>query len=115
MTRHRRRYELSLDVKAEDAPTSEPTTGETVEDEYFSLQRKKEIDQLQLIDFLVNDPTQVDRETILIVSQFSQYASITALSKALGMHHEYVKRKLRRLSRRYDSNRFGDYSEYLAV
>lgn len=76
---------------------------------------KKEADQRQLIDFLARDPRQVDHDTTLIVSQFSEYDSITALAKALGMHHEFVKRKLRKLSRRYDANRFGDINEYLAV
>lgn len=77
--------------------------------------RKKEVDQRKLIDSLVNDPDQVDHVTTEIVTQFSQYPSITALGKALGLHHEVVKRKLIALSRRYDANRFGDYHDYLAV
>lgn len=96
------KYKMPEEISAEDAAIKE-------------LSAKKEDDQRQLIDFLVKDPTQVDRETSLIVSQFSQYSSITALAKALGMHHEFVKRKLRKLSRSYDVNRFGDVNEYLAV
>jgi hypothetical protein len=78
------------------------------------LGKKREDDQRQLIAFL-SDPSQVDSDTTLIVSNFSQHDSITALAKALGMHHETVKRKLRKLARRYDANRFGDINEYLAV
>lgn len=76
---------------------------------------KKEADQRQLIDFFVNDPAKVDTVTTLIVTEFSRHNSITALAKALGMHHEVVKRKLLALRRHYDANRFGDYHDYLAV
>jgi hypothetical protein len=86
-----------------------------VEEEALVYADKKEVDQRELIDFLVSDPSQVDRDTTRIVSQFYKYSSIAALAKALGMHHEVVKRKLRKLSRRYDANRFGDINEYLAV
>ncbi|GAA0840637.1 hypothetical protein GCM10008915_36600 [Bifidobacterium pullorum subsp. gallinarum] len=86
-----------------------------VEKEALLFADKKEADQRELIDFLVNDPSQVDHDTTRIVSQFYKYSSIAALAKALGMHHEVVKRKLRRLSGRYDANRFGDINEYLAV
>ncbi|MFC3345040.1 hypothetical protein ACFOHW_21980 [Paenibacillus abyssi] len=102
----------------EDAPTSEVAESGPSLEEYVieRMHRKKEADQRQLIDFLVNsDPDQVDPVTTLIVTKFPQYPSITALAKALGLHHEVVKRKLRALSRRYDANRFGDYREYLAV
>lgn len=81
------------------------------------LEKKKEADQRQLIDFLLdraNDPV-----TTLIVTKYAELQngtmSITALAKALGLHHELVKRKLRALSRYYDANRFGDYHDYLAV
>ncbi|MBJ6364203.1 sigma-70 family RNA polymerase sigma factor [Paenibacillus sp. GCM10012307] len=97
----------------EDAPTSEIADEVIIENEVI---KKKEADQRQLIDFLVTkDPSQVDPETIDIISRFSQYPSITALAKALGLHHEVVKRKLRRLARNYDANRFGDYRDYLIV
>ena len=109
----RSRYRLILDDS--DTAISDEISEVGAEEEFFFRQRKKESDQRQLIDFLVNDPSKVDHDTTLIVSQFPQHSSITALAKALGLHHEYVKRKLRRLSRGYDANRFGDYSEYLAV
>ncbi|WP_018755156.1 hypothetical protein [Paenibacillus terrigena] len=84
-----------------------------VEDEVI----KKETDQRQLIDFLLdraNDPV-----TTLIVTKFKNddcsTKSMTALAKALGLHHETAMRKLRSLVKHYDANRFGDYYEYLAV
>ncbi|WP_154665822.1 hypothetical protein [Paenibacillus pinihumi] len=114
---HYRRFLLVLDKPYdrdnEDAPTLELSDEINIED---TVLRKKEADQRQLIDFLVNsDPSQVDPDTKLIVSRFPQYPSITALAKALGLHHEVVKRKLRRLARNYDANRFGDYRDYLIV
>lgn len=116
-------FELTIDSSDEDTPMSEVVDDQTVESIVMYRQRKKEADQLRkLIDFL-SDPTQVDSDTTRIVSSFREvnadgslrYSSITALAKALGLHHEVVKRKLRKLSRRYDANRFGDISEYLAV
>lgn len=100
-----------VDNSDDDAPTSEIADPMNLED--YAL-RKKEADQRQLIDSLVNDPSQVDPITTLIVAEFPKYKSITALAKALGLHHEVVKRKLTSLSRRYDANRFGDVRDYLA-
>ncbi|MGF9711679.1 hypothetical protein [Paenibacillus naphthalenovorans] len=111
-----RREEISLTVRTsdEDAPTSEVASEYNLEDH---IHKKKEADQRQLIDFLLdraNDPV-----TTLIVTKFREdefgKMSITALAKALGLHHEVVKRKLRALSRHYDANRFGDIADYLAV
>lgn len=121
LARRRNRFPGSLDeTEADDSGEYSPKykmpeESSAEEIAIRELCEKKEGDQRQLITFLVADPTQVDRETNLIVSQFSQYDSVTALAKALGMHHEIVKRKLRKLSRRYDANRFGDIREYLAV
>lgn len=106
----------------EDSPKSEPTNGRTAEDDAIYSEAKKRADQRQLIDSLC-DPTQVDYDTVRAVSSFREvnadgslrYDSVTALAKALGMHHEVVKRKFRRLASRYDANRYGDYREYLAV
>ncbi|MFK4304300.1 hypothetical protein ABH892_004440 [Paenibacillus sp. RC254] len=103
-------FELSIDSSEESALTLNIADSELVEDRVL----KKEDDQRQLIAYL-SDPTQVDDVTTLIVTKFSQYDSITALAKALGIHHETVSRKLRKLSRRYDANRFGEIGEYLAV
>lgn len=85
--------------------------------------KKREADHRQVIDSLVSDPAKVDTVTTLIVTEFLrydnngalQYPSIAALAKALGLNHEVVRRKLVRLSRHYDANRFGDYRDYLAV
>lgn len=77
--------------------------------------QKTEADRRQLIDSLADNINDLDPVTALIVTEFSNYKSVNALAKALGLHHEEVKRRLRRLSRRYDANRFGDYCDYLAV
>jgi DNA-directed RNA polymerase specialized sigma24 family protein len=115
-----RERELSSE---EDALTSEVADDYNLEDHvYDRLYKKKEPDKRKLIESLL-DPHQVDTVTTLIVTNMlrcdnngvPQYPSITALAKALGLHHEVVKRKLRALSRRYDANRSGDVEDYLAV
>ncbi|MEW9697999.1 hypothetical protein [Paenibacillus sp. SI8] len=105
----------------EDAPTSVTidlmTDGISAEDLAIErMHKKKEADQISLIDFLsdrANDPV-----TTLIVTETRTdkgKSSITVLAKALGHHHETVRRKLTALSRHYDANRFGDVRDYLAV
>lgn len=97
----------------EDAATSRIPDDYNLED---CILNKKEADKRQLISFLLesakiqNDPTMT-----AIIEEFPRYKSITALGKALGLHHEVVKRKLRGLSRYYDANRFGEVNDYLAV
>lgn len=116
--RRQKRYSLTVDESRENEDGSHTPICEIISElsaELTFIENKKRADQLQLIDSLVNDPSKVDCETKLIASQFREYDSITALSKALGMHHEYVKRKLRKLARHYDANRFGSHRDYLAV
>jgi hypothetical protein len=107
--------ELTLDSSTDEGDFTEKDklialhrTEETV----FNIKTKE--DQRQLISFLT-DPDKVDEITTLIVINFDKFDSITALGKALGIHHETVKRKLRKLARNYDESIFGDYSDYLAV
>jgi DNA-directed RNA polymerase specialized sigma24 family protein len=105
---YRRRVEV-MDTTDENAPTFE--VGDELNLEDFVL-NKKEADQRQLIDFLT-DPTKVDATTTKIVEAFPQYKSITALAKALGLHHMLVRRKLESLIKNYDESAFGDYRDYL--
>ncbi|WP_068616504.1 sigma factor [Paenibacillus tuaregi] len=119
---HRNVFNLIDADKSEErgnsAPTLEPCTEpEFVEERVFQRMRKKEADQRQLIDFLIHSGPP-DATTTAIVEAFKTApasASDTAIAKSIGIHHETVKRKLRKLSRRYDANRFGDLNEYLAV
>lgn len=98
-----------------DAPTFEFASDYNLEDHVIDLvDKKKEADKRQLIDFLLQS-AKTDSVTMAVVTNFPRYKSITALAKALGLHHEVVKRKLRRLSRHYDANRFGDIRDHLAV
>ncbi|ANY67691.1 hypothetical protein BBD42_15370 [Paenibacillus sp. BIHB 4019] len=108
----RRSRQRSLDTMMDDGDISDANlrSDYAIETEVLT----KEADHRQVIDSIV-DPSQVDTVTTLIVTAFPEYKSIAALAKALGLHHEVVKRKLHALSRRYDANRFGDYRDYLAV
>ncbi|WP_010494998.1 hypothetical protein [Paenibacillus elgii] len=120
MVRLRRQVSFgrSAQQSEEDAPTSDAQSDYNLEAHANErMHKKKEADQRQLVDFLLdraNDPV-----TTLIVTKFredeSGKLSITALAKALGLHHEVVRRKLRALSRHYDANRFGDIEDYIAV
>lgn len=74
--------------------------------------RKTKADQRQLIDFLVRNS---DASTTAIVEAFPRHKSITALGKALGLHHMQVKRKLEMLACNFDSKQFGDYRDYLVA
>lgn len=102
--------EYTPKYKMPDEPAAEDVA---IED----LCRKKEDDQRQLIDFLKHSGNP-DATTTAIVEAFllaPPSASNTEIAKSIGIHHETVKRSLRKLSRRYDANRFGDYSDYIAV
>ena len=81
------------------------------------LHRKKEDDQRQLIDFLKCSGSPDATTTAIVEAYLSAPPSAknTAIAKSLGIHPETAKRSLRKLSRLYDANRFGDYSDYLAV
>lgn len=102
----------------EDTPTSELdqiARDYILEDHaYERMHKKKEADKIALIDSLLQSP-QTDYVTTSIVTNFPRYKSVNDLAKGLGIHHETVKRKLTALSRRYDANRFGDITDYLAV
>lgn len=115
--KYHKRVLTVLDGKSagdEEAPTSEIASDYDLEEEVIQrFSKKKEADKRQLIDFLLQS-AKTDDVTTAIVTNFSQHKSITALAKALGLHHEIVKRKLRSLSRHYDANRFGDINDYLA-
>jgi DNA-directed RNA polymerase specialized sigma24 family protein len=74
--------------------------------------RQKKEDQLQLISFLLQN---ADSETTAIISEFGNYESPNALAKAMGIHHEVVKRKLRKLAKSHDASIFGDYRQYLTA
>ncbi|WP_419884871.1 hypothetical protein [Paenibacillus sp. B-A-8] len=112
-----KRYELTINKDDEDAPTSEIADELTTEDIVIQRYKKKEADQRQLIDFLSRSAkTDTTTTTIVTAYLFAPLdAKPTEIARSLGIHHETVKRKLRRLARRYDANRFGDVHEYLAV
>jgi RNA polymerase sigma factor (sigma-70 family) len=122
---HYRRVHTTIDssVKSdygeEETQESSITDNVTAEDEYFRRRHRKKADQRQLIDFLKTpDSGEPDTTTIALVEAYLLApldASETAIAKSLGLHHVTADRKLRKLSRRYDANRFGDVNDYLAV
>ncbi|MEC0328743.1 sigma factor [Paenibacillus macerans] len=114
---YRRVYAIIDAPDDEDAPTSEVPDEETTEDGYFRRRYKKKADQRQLIDFLLHSGNP-DATTIAVVEAYlaaPPSASDTAIAESIGIHHMSAKRSLRKLSRYYDANRFGDISDYLAV
>jgi|UPI0005D0FBA5 hypothetical protein len=78
--------------------------------------KKKEADKRQLIDFLLESAKiQNDSTMTAIIEEFPRHKNLNALGKALGLRRNTVARKLSALSRHYDSQRFGDIRDYLAV
>ncbi len=106
---------LIVDHKTEDSEELpiEIADEYTLEQQFFESQTKG--DQRQLISHLIDPDKVSDAKTTAIVEAFPKYNSITALGKALGMHHEQVLRRLRKLAKNYDPNEFGDIHDYLSA
>lgn len=80
-------------------------------------QIKTDADKRQLINVLTVNS---DSITTAIVNEFLNSAECerltpTAIGKKLGIHHEKVKRVLRKLAKRYDERQFGEIETYWAV
>ncbi|MCZ6943738.1 sigma-70 family RNA polymerase sigma factor [Bacillus mycoides] len=114
--RTRRKYELYDGPEGDD--DSNTTMFDNIKDD-FKLEdqviKKKEADQRQLIDFLVDPDKVIDETTTTIVETFlvSDKPTPTTIGKKLGLHHSTVIRKLGRLAKRYDEKQFGNYQDYL--
>ncbi|MNC49681.1 hypothetical protein D3C75_988770 [compost metagenome] len=112
-----RRVYATLDKPAdEDTPRSEPADAETTEAAVFDRPNARKAHQLELIRSLVD---KTDSPTMSLVEAYLDSANHdarrTQIAKSVGLHHKVADDKLRKLSRRYDANRFGDIHEYLAV
>lgn len=75
----------------------------------FIFEEKKK-EQRQLLSCLV---AEIDNITHLIITHYLEGNSYNAVGKRLGIENKLVKRRIEKLSRRYDCNRFGDYQDYL--
>lgn len=81
----------------------------------IALERiEKSPDKLQLIQALTE---KADEFTVAAVELILEKpnASLNSIASEMGVHHETLKRKLKRLAKNYDQSRFGDLSQYLAV
>lgn len=107
--RLRERHQLTLDVERE-VGTEIPELDGEAKEEYANAKKKE--DQRQLISFFLQN---ADSETTAIISEFDNYESPNALATALGIHHETVNRKLKKLAKLYDAEAFGDYRQYLSA
>jgi DNA-directed RNA polymerase specialized sigma24 family protein len=114
---HARRVFAILDKPAdEDTLRSEPADIETVDYMLFTGPNARKAHQLELIRSLVDE---TDSPTMSLVEAYldsaNQDARRTQIAKSVGLHHKVADDKLRKLSRRFDANRFGEIHEYLAV
>jgi len=75
---------------------------------------EKSPDKLTLVRALIEKS---DEFTVAAVelSLKNPDASFNSIAAEMGVHHETLKRKLKRLAKNYDQSRFGDISQYLAV
>jgi hypothetical protein len=77
-------------------------------------QTKTDADKRQLINALLED---ADDLTTAIVNEILSTDSLNLrlIGRTLGTNHVKVMRRLEKLKRNYDANRFGDINNYLAV
>lgn len=92
-------FESEINVEIEAIESLEPT--------------KKCEDKRQLIHALLES---ADEITTAIVNRMLENpdASRNSIAAELGIHHEIVTRRLKRLAKHYDQARFGEISQYLA-
>lgn len=117
----RRKYEAleSFIYDEEDERAApEPDSGiDIVTDIIKKRETKTDEDKRQLIFALTSN---TDSLTTAIVNEIlngtdGERPTPTAIGRKLGIHHEKVKRTLRKLSKRYDERQFGSIDTYLAV
>lgn len=74
---------------------------------------EKSPDKLSLVRALLEKS---DEFTVVAVELIlaKPNASLNSIAAEMGVHHEMLKRKLRRLAKNYDQSRFGNLSQYLA-
>jgi hypothetical protein len=83
-----------------------------------AAETKKETEQRQLLDFLIDPAKVIDHTTTAIVSTVLSDRTPgkfkpKAIGNKLGVHHSKVTRKLSSLKKNYDESLFGDYRDYL--
>lgn len=98
-----------------DAPSSEIPDDYNIEDHVLKrLYKKKEADQRQLIDFLLESTTiQSDPVMVAAIDGIMRGETVNAIAKSLGLPRNTVDRKLKRLARFYDPDKHGDIRDYL--
>lgn len=83
--------------------------------EEVALERiEKSPDKLLLIQALTN---KADEFTVAAVNLILEKpnASMRSIAEEMGVHHSKVTRCITRLAKNYDSSRFGDVAQYLAI
>ena len=108
--RAREQYEIDREGE-EEAATFE------IADEYRfeeTIGAKQKAEQLALIDFLVRGE---DARTTAIVNAFlsTELKTPTAIGKHLGLDHKQVSRSIKRLAGKFDSRKFGSYTDFLVA
>lgn len=75
---------------------------------------EKSLDKMQLIQALTS---KADEFTVAAVNLILEKpnASMRSIAKEMGVHPSKVTRSISRLAKNYDSSRFGDLQQYLAV
>lgn len=109
-------YRTDVMYKDDDGEQSElyeiievaPTTNE--DDIVKEIQEKN--DQRQLVKFLLE---KADELTLTSASAFIQSNSYRQAAKLTGTTHVTVKSRIRKLSKQYDSKRFGSYYDYFTA
>lgn len=110
--KRRRKREVYVDDTAEEEYNIFAKIPDELDVEHeVTTATKKEVDQRQLINFLID---KADPETTAIVDGFlGGGRTLRQVGKPLGLHPQQVSRKLRKLSENHDPARYGDFEDYL--
>lgn len=77
-------------------------------------ERKTDADKRELINALISN---TDDTTKVIVQEYlrGEHARPTGIGRAIGVHHQTVRRKLNSIARNYTESKFGKLDAYLVV
>ena len=108
--RAREQYEIDREGE-EEAATFEIADEYRFEEE---IGAKQKADQVALIDFLVRGE---DARTTAIVQAYlsTELKTPTAIGNYLGLDHKQVSRSIKRLAGKFDSRKFGSYTDFLVA
>jgi hypothetical protein len=112
----RKKYEQYETDNSDDDSAKVEIASEFNLEEHVSerITAKQKADQLALIDFLVRDEN--ERTTAIVQAYLTtELKTPTAIGNHLGLNHKQVTRTLKRLAGKFDSKKYGEYTDFLVA